>query len=173
MIPNFDIDIKGLEEQLGKLAQFDQIANRHLRRAMQESLITVGSEVIPLIPVGVSARLKNSMGSTIVETEPIILTGRFGSSLKDEIYPKVMEFGREPGKKMPPPESLLRWVHLKVQPGEENEARVAFLIARKIGRVGIKGRFYMKQGFEKAQAKIVHYFNLARERIAEDLENGR
>ena len=173
MMPNFDIDVKGLEEQLGKLAQFDQIANRHLRRAMQESLITIGAEVIPLIPVGVSARLKNSMGSTIVETEPTLITGRFGSSLKNEIYPKVMEFGREPGKKAPPTEALLRWVHLKVQPGEENEERVAFLIARKIGRYGIKGRFYMKSGFEKAREKIIIYFTRAKERIAEELENGR
>jgi len=173
MIPQFDIDVKGLEEQLGKLAQFDEISNRHLRRAMQESLLTVGSEVIPLVPVGVSARLKNSMGSNITETEPTLITGRFGSSLKDEIYPKVMEFGREPGKKQPPTEALLRWVHLKIQPGEKDEMRVAFLIARKIGRYGIKGKFFMKQGFEKARPRIVHFFELAKERILKDLENGR
>lgn len=172
MMPSYEIDVKGLEEQLGKLSQFDSIANRHLRRAMQESLITIGSEVVPLVPVGVSARLKNSMGSVITETAPTMLTGKYGSSLKDEVYPQVMEFGRKPGS-MPPPEALLRWVHLKIKPGEANEMQVAFLIARKIGKFGIKGHFFMKTGFEKAKARITVFFTQAMTRIAQDLENGR
>ena len=168
---SFDLDVEGLEEQLGKLNGFDQIARRHLRAAMQKSLVTIGSEVVPLVPVGVSARLKNSMGSTISELGPTNLVGRYGSSMRDEIYPQVMEFGREPGT-MPPPGSLLRWVHLKLRPPEEEEERVAFLVARAIKRRGIKGRHFMSTGLEKAMNRIKKYFLDALDRIAQELTNG-
>jgi hypothetical protein len=167
----YELTVDGLEEQITKLMAYDEISHRHLRAAMQKSLITIGSEVVPLIPVGVSGRLKNSMGSEIQELGPSNLVGRFGSSLKDEVYPQVMEFGRKPGK-MPPVESLLRWVHLKINPGVDEEYSVAFLIARKIGKAGIKGKKFMKKGYAKAKERVVGYFNQALENIAEDLANG-
>lgn len=168
----YELDVEGLEEQLRKLEEFDPIVNRNLRRAMQESLITIGSEVVPLIPVGVSARLKGSMGSEIKELGAGDLIGRYGSSLKDEIYPQVMEFGRAPGT-MPPPEALLRWVHLKINPGAEQEYSVAFRIARAIKKRGIKGKFFMKTGLERSKSRIAQFFEKAMDRIAEELTNGR
>lgn len=169
----YELDVDGLEEQIAALAAYDDNSHRSLRAAMQKSLITIGSEVVPLVPVGVSARLKNSMGSEIQELGPANLVGRYGSSLKDELYPQVMEYGREPGKKFPPVESLLRWVHLKIRPGLAQEERTAFLIARKIARVGIKGKKFMEQGFEKSQERVLGYFNQAMEEIVRSLTNGR
>lgn len=168
----YEIDVDGLEEQIAALAAYDENSHRSLRAAMQKSLITIGSEVVPLVPVGVSARLKNSMGSEIQELGPANLVGRYGSSLKGEVYPEVMEFGRAPGS-MPPVESLLRWVHLKIRPGLAQEERTAFLIARKIARVGIKGKKFMEQGFKKSQERVLGYFNQAMEEIVRSLTNGR
>lgn len=168
---SFEFDVRGLEEQLGRLKNYDEIANRNLRKAMQSSLITIQGNVMPLVPV-FQARLKNSLGSNIIEITPTELTGIFGTSLKDEIYPSVMEYGREPGT-MPPPESLLRWVHLKIRPGEANEMSVAWAIAIKIKRSGIKGKKFMETGFKKSRESIERYFKQAADQTAEDLTNGR
>lgn len=173
MTIGYDIEVLGLDEQLSKLVAYDEISNRHMRAAMQKGLITIGSEVLPLVPVGVSSRLKNSMGSEIQELGPGNLVGRYGSSLKDEEYPAVMEFGRRPGAKMPPVDALVRWVHLKIRPGEEYERGVAFAIACKIGREGIKGKRFMRKGFEKAKERVIKFFVAALDEIAEDLSNGR
>lgn len=167
----YDIEVIGLDEQLQKLIQFDLITNRHMAKAMQDSVFAIQSEVVPLAPVGVSSRLKNSIGSSVQDLGDSLI-GKVGTSLKDEIYPQTMEYGREPGT-MPPPASLLRWVHLKIRPPEWKEYSVAFNIARKIKWHGIKGRFFMKTGFEKARTRIVTFFNAALERITEDLSNGR
>lgn len=172
MTIGYSIETIGLEEQLTQLLAYDEISNRHMRKAMQGSLVTLGSEIVPLVPVGISSRLKNSMGSSIEEIGPANLIGKYGSSLKGEVYPSVMEFGRKPGK-MPPIAGLLRWVHLKIRPGAEQEYTVAYLIARKIGREGIKGRGFMKEGFGKAKTKILTFFNRALDDIARDLSNGR
>lgn len=171
MTIGYDVTVEGLEEQLRKLADYDGITNRHLRTSMQQSLLTIGANVIPLVPVGVSGRLRNSMGSEIKELDGSLI-GRFGSSLKDETYPQVMEFGRGPGS-YPEMNQLLRWVHLKIRPGEAREASVTFMIARAIFEHGIKGRYFMKQGFDKAKTAVIGYFNQALDRIARDLTNGR
>lgn len=168
----YELEIEGLEEQLRKLEAFDPIVQKHFKQAMQQSLLTIGSKVVPMVPVGVSARLKNSMGSEITELGNGNLVGKYGSSLKDEIYPQVMEYGRAPGT-MPPPDALLRWVHLKIRPGLEMEQSVAFRIARKIKQRGIKGNFFMRDGLEKSKKQIKLYFDLALNRIARELTNGR
>jgi hypothetical protein len=168
----YDISVEGLEEQIQKLVEFDLIAEKHLKTAMQKSVLTIEGEVKPLVPVGVSARLKNSIGTTVLEIGTLSLEGRVGSSLKSELYPQVMEFGREPGK-MPPPEALTRWVHLKLGVPKEDELRVAYLVARKIKSKGIKAKEFMKTGFENAKDRVVRFFNQALDDIAQDLTNGR
>lgn len=168
---SFEFDVRGLEEQLGRLKNYDEIANRNFRKAMQSSLITIQGNVMPLVPV-FQGRLKNSLGSNIVEITPTELTGTFGTSLKSETYPIVMEFGQEPGI-MPNPESLLRWVHLKIRPGAKNEMSVAWAIAIKIKRSGIKGKKFMETGFKKSRESIERYFKQAADQTAEDLTNGR
>ena len=54
-------------------------------------------------------------------------------------YFKVMEHGRRPGRRMPPPRALFGWLRR-----HGIDQRAAFVVARAIGRRGIKGRFYMK-----------------------------
>lgn len=172
---SLSVDIKGLEEQMAKIGNFGPLLNKHLEKGMQETTIYVASKIIPLVPVGVSSRLKNSIGSEI-RTEGIgSIVGVVGSSLKDEEYPKVMEFGRKPGT-MPPPDALIRWVHLKGLAGRgrgknqaANERNVAFAVARGIKMHGIKGRFYMKQGLEKGKPKIPHIFKKHMDELMEEL----
>jgi hypothetical protein len=44
---------------------------------------------------------------------------------------------------------------------------VAFTVARAISRRGIKGRFFMKQGWERSQARVNGFFAQALTRIVE------
>lgn len=56
-------------------------------------------------------------------------------------YFPVMEFGRRPGKKMPPPQALKGWAR---RHGFPTTPGALFALARSIGRRGIKGRFFMR-----------------------------
>lgn len=168
----YSIELEGIEEQIAALKRFPVDADERLYQAMQKSVITVRSNILPLVPVGVSARLKNSIGSEVIHEGYLSIVGKIGSSLKDEVYPSVMEFGRKPGT-MPPVDSLIRWVHLKIKPPAEKEYAVAFAIARKIQRQGIKAREFMKEGWEKSRFQVNEFFAKALEQIAEDLSNGR
>lgn len=65
-------------------------------------------------------------------------------SLRMEEYWRYVEYGRKPGK-MPPPSAILKWIEAKPIIPKPNDAgripspkSLAFLIARKIGREGIK-----------------------------------
>jgi hypothetical protein len=75
------------------------------------------------------------------------LTGRVATSL---VYAPVMEYGRTPGARMPPPAALAGWARRHGFSGRG----ATFVLARAIGRRGIRGRFYMQRAREKAQAAV-------------------
>lgn len=164
----FGIEVKGAEELMKLFSNFKAVANRRLLQAMQKSVLTIENAVSPLAPVGVSGRLRGSIASE-VEGVGSEIVGRVGSNLRDEVYPKVMEHGREPGR-MPPPEALERWVHLKLGVPTDEAPGVAFVVARNIARRGIKGRFFLRRGWEKAQKRVIEYFKRAQELIVKDLK---
>ncbi len=156
-----DVNWERLERYIQK---FPQIAMRELKTAMNQSVITIANEVKPLTPVGVSGELRSSIGSEVKQEGGSQIVGRVGSSIK-EAYPVVMEAGARPH--FPPPENLERWVHLKLGVPTEDAPGVAFTIARAISRRGIKGRFFMKQAWERSQVRVNGFFARALERIAE------
>ncbi len=167
----YTVEIKGLDEQLAKLKRYDQIADKRLITAMSQATITIESEVKPLTPV-FQARLRNSIGSKVEREGPLSIVGTVGSSLKDEEYPAVMEFGRRKGAKMPPPQALERWVYLVLGVPKEEAPGVAYVVARSIARKGIKGRKFMERGYKKARPKVLEFFARALDLIAEDLSIG-
>jgi hypothetical protein len=67
-------------------------------------------------------------------------------------YYHVMEYGRKPGGRMPPLDAIAGWLRRKGSNAN------AFVVARSIARRGIKGRFFMRQGFvatQKAMPKLL------------------
>ena len=81
---------KQINGLIGRLHDYDEISDRHFKKAMHESVISIEGVAIRNAPVGVSGRLKNSMASEVkVRGDAII--GRVGSTLKKEVYPKVMD----------------------------------------------------------------------------------
>ncbi len=180
---DFQIELKGFDEEMRGLEKFPQIAQREPTRAMEQPVYAVEAEVKPLAPVGVSGMLRNSIGSEVTTGLGGTIIGRIGSSMKDEVYPKVMEFGREPGHWISPEgmESLIRWVHVKGLAGSRSpsgrrrgnqftqlveDATVAGAIAMAIYRRGIKGRHFLSGGFQRARGRVLEFFKAAQARIA-------
>ena len=87
-----------------------------------------------------TARLTRSLA-----TEVIGLGGRI-FFLNEQLYFQVQESGRRAGAAPPPAASLLPWMRRKGIAPE-----LAFVIARAIGRRGLKGRFFMRKGAQAIQ----------------------
>ncbi len=67
------IDVRSLDEAIGKLDQYQDISNRHLRTAMGKSVKTFERHSKMDAPVGVSGELRSKIGSTVMG---------FGSEIK-------------------------------------------------------------------------------------------
>jgi hypothetical protein len=169
----YEVEIKGLGEQLERLQAYDHVVDKHLRKAMFLSVNEVRKKVVPRTPQGVSGRLR---GSIYAKTKGFgsAVIGEVGSSLR-EPYPAVMEFGRTPGKTAPPAHVLERWVHLKLRVPTSPRWRLrnaAFNVARKIGEEGIEGRKFMRGGFKDALPSIQKFFLYALQDIAREMSIG-
>lgn len=165
---SYQVEIKNLDQQIQALRQLGPTADRRMKTAMQKSVLTLTREIKPLVPVFRGA-LRNSIGSEVIDEGAGVFVGRVGTSLKDEEYPAVMNWGRRPGQRMPPPSALTRWVHLKLGVEDWKAYSVALQIARKIAAKGIKGRHFLEGGYEKSRGPIKRYFEEALRLIAEDL----
>lgn len=165
----YTVQVEGLDKF--NFAKADDLTRKRVTEAMDKSVIVTVSEVRPLVPVGVSSRLRNSIGSKVEVSQSTVI-GRVGSSLKSEVYPAVMEMGRKPGS-FPPVSALERWVQLKLGVDSRYARGVAFVVARKIAASGIKGYFYLKRGLEASKDRIAQYFNDALTNLGKDLTNGR
>lgn len=159
----YTVDVKDVTEQVKLLRGYDAIADDELTRAMNQSVMTLVAAIKPLTPIYRGA-LRNSIDSEVKRIGVGSIMGRVGSTLKSEEYPAVMEFGRKAGAKMPPVEPIERWAHLKL--GVDG---LGFIIARSIAAKGIKGKRYMKRGFDASKSKIAAYFDQAKIRIVERL----
>jgi hypothetical protein len=162
----YDVEMIGLEDQLRRMRGADALIDKELTQAMTQSVLTLEARIKPLTPV-FRGRLRGSIGSQVRREGVGSIVGIVGSSL-NEVYPAVMEFGRRPGAAGPPSGALERWAHLVLGDG-----RLAYVVARSIHRKGIKGRQFMKRGFEAGKGAINQFFAHALERIAQGLSNGR
>ena len=86
-------------------------------------------------------------------------------SISLEKYWKYIEYGRRPGK-MPPVSAIENWIKVKqilprpitLKSGKSvvpTIPQLSFLIARKIGRDGIRPRPFFKQSFEDAKREFL------------------
>ena len=86
-------------------------------------------------------------------------------SISLEEYWKYIEYGRRPGK-MPPVSAIENWIKVKqilprpitLKSGKSvvpTIPQLSFLIARKIGRDGIRPRPFFKQSFEDAKQEFL------------------
>lgn len=155
----------------------DQVLTDKARLFFSLALQSIAGYVSDEAPVGVSGNLAQSFGGELGGSSGGMevtgatvedLEGRVFSSLP---YAIVMDQGRAPGARMPPPDALIPWVRRVMQVGgsEEEVRAVAFVVARSIGRKGIKGREFMAHGLEKAMPTVEAIFGILGEAIASGL----
>lgn len=69
-----------------------------------------------------------------------------------------VEYGRRPGKQ-PPVDAITRWIALKpIEIGDRKIRSVAFAIARRIGKRGIKPRFPFRRAVEAMTPRVGQIF---------------
>jgi hypothetical protein len=110
--------------------------------------------------------LRRSITST-VEIIGNLVIGRWGSNLP---YTRANEFGRRPDMKWPPPGVLLGWMRRHgIDPGKPPKKRrtndgrrrylpVEFVIARKIGKLGIPAQPFLRRPKAELDARIRREF---------------
>ena len=169
MSAEIKLESPDIVQQIARFAKYDQISDKHFGQAMKSSLITLKSNIKRETPVGVSSRLRGSIDSEMTVT-PISIIGKVGSTL-NEAYPSVINNGRTSGW-FPPPAALERWVQRKLGVSAQQAPGVAYLVARKISRSGIKGQHFMEKGYEASKYKIDMYFDRAQDRVVKELVDG-
>lgn len=158
-----------IDKQLGKLKNAEKAADRHLIIAMQKSTTAVEGTAKTNWPVGVSGRSRNAITSSVRKTSKSV-RGRVFSTVRK--YPLVVEHGRQPGSKMPPPSKLYRWVQIVMNVPAKSVKGVAFVVARRIGRKGIKGKHIFSKAYQSNKSLIISHFKRAVENIKKDISIG-
>ena len=82
-------------------------------------------------------------------------------------YARYVELGRKPGSRPPPPRALHGWLSRHGIP-----VRAAYVVARAIGRRGIKGRFFMAAGLAAMKKKLPYDLKKAEKRVAQRFTKG-
>lgn len=136
------------------------IVQKHMERLVTEAAVFLEREVKVRTPQGVSgaAGLLGSIQQEVSGRGTPYLRGVVGTALP---YGAIIERGRRPGK-MPPggakaPDSqrpLLPWIKLKFGVEGTEADRLEFVIRRKIGRVGFKGKGMFFKALWENQQKI-------------------
>jgi hypothetical protein len=153
-----------IEFVVPKTPLFDGTASKviteELDRAMNSSVLHLKGQILPIVPVN-SGILRQGV-ATSVTGESVAMVGRVFDPVA---YALPVELGSRPH--FPPIAPIALWVRRKLGISDEREARsVAFLIARKISRVGTKPREFFKRGFEAGKGRCVSFFDQANARIA-------
>ena len=91
-----------------------------------------------------------------------------------EEYWKYIEYGRKPGKR-PPINSILKWIRVKgITPRggiKMSHRSLAYVIARKIGKDGIKARPVLFEKIIKSKNFETNVLNAFKKDIKEDLDS--
>ena len=155
------------KEAVDLLNQYDKIAEKHLKGALEGSVKGIQGLTRVNMPV-FRGQARNSI-DTEVKGVGGVVEGRVFSNIRSPYpYPLVIEFGRKPGK-MPPPSALRRWVTLVLRPPANKVNGIAFVIARAIGRRGIKAKEPLKKAVEASKVRVGMLFREALDRITNEM----
>lgn len=88
-------------------------------------------------------------------------------------YAEAVEGGRMPMRKVGIAHGLLEWIKLKIAPGASAKQldRLGYVIARAIGRRGIKPQPYMQPAFEAKQGRVIDLASQAMRQACRELGN--
>lgn len=156
------LTIVGLEPFLARLASGDAVIERELRTAMHEATLMVERDAKASVPRDTGTLYRSIISE--VDRGPV-LRGRVGVLHGPATqYARVVEEGRRAGSRPPPSAAIARWLGRK-----GGDPAMAFVVARSIGRRGIKARPFLGPAVAKNRAPIQALFERARDRLVKHL----
>lgn len=127
------------------------------------------SEVVSRTPQGVGGEA-GLAGSIFGEVEAGMhrVTGIVGTPLE---YGEVVEFGRRPGKRMPPVAPIALWAQRKLGVSADEAESVGFAIARKIAIHGFEGKHMFGKAWEELDNWAMQQFGTIPKRVVARVES--
>lgn len=166
-----EIEVKGLDRQLAKLAQADPQIRKELRAGLGRSIKLIKSEVVPKVPRW-SGRTVRGFRSTIkVERDGNFLVGKFYN--RSSFWLRLVQEGRKPGKA--PwylPERFVAWVaSVSGETGSKLKEAV-FRVLHAIQSSGTKQAQgdIMGEALKATEPEVQRTFAAAVERVVKMLE---
>lgn len=150
---NYTIDTSDVTEVVTALFSTENALREGLQVTTNKAVGLYENAVAGFTPVN-SGALRGSITTAVTGT-PVSLHGEV---VTDIIYGWPVEEGRRPGR-MPPVDAIQLWVTRKLGIGGLEARRVAYVIARAIGRRGTKGAFMFKKGFEQMTPIVKRMFD--------------
>lgn len=141
------------------------LAAREVRGILTAAVLDLEREVVERTPRGATGLLQASVFGE-VRGDGLALRGIVAAS---QLYAPVVELGRRPGR-FPPLGPIQLWVRRKLNVPEARVRGVAFVIARKIARLGFPGRFMFRDALADRREAIERSMEQTAQRIAERLE---
>jgi len=120
------------------------------RKMMEASVNVIHGEVSRLTPVN-TGTLRAATFTEVRGRSIDSLRGRVGNPTS---YALPVETGRRPGK-MPPVDAIWLWLRQRARGGGGAVGRgLAFVVARKIGVQGTRGRWMFRDGWKRSESKV-------------------
>lgn len=141
--PQITYKVEGLAELIAKVNDA-ALLGPPLRKGLTTSALLVEAEAKRLVPVD-TGNLRRTITHR-VDSAAVPLFATIGTNAP---YAQVVHDGRGRGKPTPPVRALAGWASRHGIP-----ANRVFLIARAIGRKGIKGRPFLKDALSAMRGKI-------------------
>lgn len=156
MSAEISIDFEGLDEALKKLRGFNQEMRQEVAQGIGRALQTIANAAKATAPVD-TGRYRASIGARaglgihevrILQTD---IVGRVGTRVK---YAPYIEFGRRAGR-MPPVDVIEEWA------GRHGMAGAGYVIARAIGRRGIRAKHILENAAKSQAENVVRIISTA------------
>jgi len=163
---HYEMDFDGLLDLQASVARNPQVVQEELAAAVTEADLLLTREVQDAMP-----RASGLLAQSVFHEEQVSESGAIGVVATPLIYAAPVELGTKPH--FPPIEPLIDWVKVKLGITGDKEARgVAFLIARKISRVGTKEQRPFGLVFQAHESQVDEIFSRAVGRIAARMAGG-
>jgi hypothetical protein len=151
---SFKVDTSDIDDFIRVLENLPEMTAQESMVAMRKAVAEVDRQTIPRTPSNTGA-LRGAWTTRVTRGTTAVK----GIVENPKEYAIVMEKGRRPGAKMPPPDAIQYWVTRKFGVRGKEAESLAFVIARSIGRKGIEGRKMLEQGFEASEPLIRRLFD--------------
>lgn len=163
----FRINAVNANEIAALFEQAPEITAEEMRAGIWEASLLLERELKDAAPTGATHNLRQGISAK----EPKVLAnnviGEVGTS---SIHALPVELGTKPH--FPPVAPIKDWVKSKLNVEASRVDSVAFLIARKISRVGTKAQPFFKATFEANKKQVETIFIASANRVLERLAHG-